>query len=639
MAENTALYQTTHQKESKRFFEKWAGHGELIAAGVSGILILIGWILNDDSMWSIPLFILAFIIGGYAKAKEGIEETISSKTLNVELLMIFAAIGSAIIGYWAEGAILIFIFSLSGALETYTSNKSKKDLTALMSIAPDEATLIEDDGSTMIIAASKLTPGDRIMIKAGERIAADGVIISGKTSIDESALTGESIPQEKSKGADVFAGTVNLNGSLTVEVSKHNEETLFRKIVKLVESAQESVSPSQAFIEKFEGVYVKGVLITVAILMILPYFVLGWSMNETFYRAMVFMVVASPCALVASIMPAALSLISNGARNGMLVKGSIFLEKLGTSNIIAFDKTGTITSGKPAVEKIMVSSNQDEKEFYSALYQIESQSNHPLAQAISDFAKKHDAAFISGVMIEEASGFGVKAQMNGETWRIGKKDFAGHAAIDHDMAQKGEELLHAGYTVVYVQKDDQVVGCLGLKDQIRPEAKKMIQELNGLGIQTVMLTGDQQKTAEIIAKEAGIQTVVAECLPDQKVNEVSRLKNRFGSIIMVGDGINDAPALATADVGVAMGGGTDVALETADLILMKNNLNNLTKMIRLSRKMNRIIKQNIIFSLSVICLLICANFLQVLDLPFGVIGHEGSTILVILNGLRLLRAS
>ncbi|MGA3878675.1 heavy metal translocating P-type ATPase [Bacillus pumilus] len=639
MNENTALYQTTNQKESKWSLHQWAQHGELIAAGISGILILVGWMLKDESMWSIPLFILAFIIGGFAKAKEGIEETISSKSLNVELLMIFAAIGSAIIGYWAEGAILIFIFSLSGALETYTSNKSKKDLTALMSIAPDEATFIEEDGTTIQVAASSLTPGDRIMIKAGERIAADGVILSGRTSVDESALTGESVPQEKGQGEDVFAGTVNLNGSLTVEVTKHNEETLFHKIIKLVESAQESVSPSQAFIEKFEGVYVKGVLITVAILMVLPHFVLGWSMSETFYRAMVFMVVASPCALVASIMPAALSLISNGARNGMLVKGSVFLEKLGTSSMIAFDKTGTITSGKPAVEQVVIAKGQEEAAFYQALYQIESQSNHPLAKAISDMAQEQQIERSAHVTIEETSGFGVKAQLNGETWRIGKKDFAGKASMDREIEETGEHLSEKGYTVVYVQKDQEVVGCLGLKDQIRPEAKKMIQELNDLGIQTVMLTGDQQKTAEAIAQEAGIQKVVAGCLPDEKVHEVNQLKKHGNSIIMVGDGINDAPALATADVGVAMGGGTDVALETADLILMKNNLNNLTKMIRLSRKMNRIIKQNIIFSLTVICLLICANFLQVLDLPFGVIGHEGSTILVILNGLRLLRAS
>ncbi|MFS0654346.1 heavy metal translocating P-type ATPase [Bacillus sp. 179-C3.3 HS] len=639
MNENAAVYQTTNQKEQNRFLHQWRQNGELIAAGISGILILIGWFLNDHSMWSIPLFILAFVIGGFAKAKEGIEETIASKTLNVELLMIFAAIGSAIIGYWAEGAILIFIFSLSGALETYTSNKSKKDLTALMSIAPDEATLLKEDGTTVQIAVASLTPGDRIMVKAGERIAADGVILSGRTSVDESALTGESVPQEKSQGDEVFAGTVNLNGSLTVEVTKHNEETLFHKIIKLVKSAQESVSPSQAFIERFEGAYVKGVLITVAILMVVPHFALGWSMSETFYRAMVFMVVASPCALVASIMPAALSLISNGARNGMLVKGSVFLEKLGTSTMIAFDKTGTITSGKPAVEKVSIAKGQDEASFYQALYQIERQSNHPLAKAISEMAKDHQVAQTVDVTIEETSGFGVKAQLNGDMWRIGKKDFTREASIHPEIETDGEDLSAQGYTVVYVQKNEQVVGCLGLKDQIRPEAKNMIRELNELGIQTVMLTGDQQKTAEVIAKEAGIQTVVAECLPDQKVHEVNRLKKQGDSIIMVGDGINDAPALATADVGVAMGGGTDVALETADLILMKNNLNNLTKMIRLSRKMNRIIKQNIIFSLTVICLLICANFLQVLDLPFGVIGHEGSTILVILNGLRLLRAS
>ncbi|MCY8273509.1 HAD-IC family P-type ATPase, partial [Bacillus sonorensis] len=365
--------QSKHQHTLFRF-QNVKEHGELAAALLSGILIAAGWLCSGHETLSIALFLSAFCIGGFAKAKEGILETLSEKTLNVELLMIFAAVGSALIGYWAEGAILIFIFSLSGALETYTLNKSKRDLTSLMKLEPEEAVLLDGAGQRKV-AAAELKAGDLIMVKPGERVAADGDIESGQTSIDESALTGESIPVEKTAGDPVFAGTVNLNGSLTVRVKKANEDSLFKKIIKLVESAQNSVSPSQAFIERFENMYVKGVLLAVGLLLFLPHYLLGWSWSETFYRAMVFMVVASPCALVASIMPAALSLISNGARNGLLVKGSVFLEKLGNSKIVAMDKTGTITNGKPAVENMILAEGMDENEYLEAAAAIEKQSN------------------------------------------------------------------------------------------------------------------------------------------------------------------------------------------------------------------------------------------------------------------------
>ncbi|MER0468072.1 metal-transporting ATPase PfeT [Bacillus cabrialesii subsp. cabrialesii] len=616
--------------------KKWLQHAELIAALVSGALILAGWLLSGHQVVSITLYLLAFVIGGFAKAKEGIEETLESKTLNVELLMIFAAIGSALIGYWAEGAILIFIFSLSGALETYTMNKSSRDLTSLMKLEPEEATLMVN-GETKRVPVADLQAGDMIVIKPGERVAADGVIESGSTSLDESALTGESMPVEKNTGDAVFTGTVNRNGSLTVRVTKANQDSLFRKIIKLVESAQNSVSPAQAFIERFENAYVKGVLIAVGLLLFVPHFALGWSWSETFYRAMVFMVVASPCALVASIMPAALSLISNGARSGMLVKGSVFLEQLGAVQMVAFDKTGTVTKGQPAVETIRIAKGFSETEVLEAVYAIETQSSHPLAQAITTYAESRGVNQSGYISIEETSGFGVTAEVSGAKWKIGKAGFIGGQMAAQFIDQTASDVIQSGHTIVFVKKDDQIAGCIALKDQIRPEAKEVMEELNRLGIKTAMLTGDHEDTAQAIAKEAGMTTVAAECLPDQKVNEIKRLKEEFGTIAMVGDGINDAPALKAADVGIAMGGGTDVALETADMVIMQNDLKKLVNMCRLSRKMNRIIKQNIVFSLAVICLLICANFLQVMELPFGVIGHEGSTILVILNGLRLLK--
>ncbi|MEC3695252.1 metal-transporting ATPase PfeT [Bacillus subtilis] len=637
MNEQVIVQRDPHEplKTDKRE-KNWAQHAELIAALVSGALILAGWLLSGYQVLSIILFLLAFVIGGFAKAKEGIEETLESKTLNVELLMIFAAVGSALIGYWAEGAILIFIFSLSGALETYTMNKSSRDLTSLMQLEPEEATLMVN-GETKRVPVSDLQAGDMIVIKPGERVAADGIIESGSTSLDESALTGESMPVEKNTGDTVFTGTVNRNGSLTVRVTKANEDSLFRKIIKLVESAQNSVSPAQAFIERFENAYVKGVLIAVALLLFVPHFALGWSWSETFYRAMVFMVVASPCALVASIMPAALSLISNGARNGMLAKGSVFLEQLGSVQMIAFDKTGTVTKGQPAVETIRIAEGFSEAEVLEAVYAIETQSSHPLAQAITAYAESRGVNQSGYISIEETSGFGVMAEVSGAKWKVGKAGFIGEEMAAQFMKQTASDVIQSGHTIVFVKKDDQIAGCIALKDQIRPEAKEVMEELNRLGIKTAMLTGDHEDTAQAIAKEAGMTTVVAECLPDQKVNEIKRLKEEFGTIAMVGDGINDAPALKAADVGIAMGGGTDVALETADMVLMKNDLKKLVNMCRLSRKMNRIIKQNIVFSLAVICLLICANFLQVMELPFGVIGHEGSTILVILNGLRLLK--
>ncbi|MCM3441728.1 heavy metal translocating P-type ATPase [Metabacillus halosaccharovorans] len=627
------------ESNKNQFYTKWVEHIELINALISGILIGIGWYLNSqgNEKVAIPLFILAFVIGGFAKAKEGIEETIAERTLNVELLMIFAAIGSAIIGYWAEGAILIFIFALSGALETYTMNKSQREISALMSLQPEEALLITN-GKERRVHVSTLTIGDTILVKPGERIATDGYILSGKTSIDQSAITGESMPVEKELNDEVYAGTVNGNGSITVSVTKKSTETMFQKILDLVQSAQSEKSPSQQFIEKFEGTYVKAVLMMVALMMVLPHYLLGWSWNETIYRALVLMVVASPCALVASIMPATLSAISNGARKGLLFKGGMHLERLSKTNVVVFDKTGTLTKGEPEVTDILTLEDVDLQEFYEAVLSIENQSNHPLAKAIvAKINQDFPTEVAKMTSVDEKSGFGVKANIHGVQWKIGKADFVGRDAADTFHIGINTTLSKDGKTIVYVQLEDEIIGIIALKDVVRDEAKATIRKLQNNGIKAVMLTGDSVETAEAISKELNIDIFKGECLPEDKVTEIKLLKEKYGNVTMIGDGINDAPALATADVGIAMGEGTDVALETADIVLMKNELSKLTSAFTLSKQMNRIVKQNIVFSMSIIALLICSNFFQVLDLPLGVIGHEGSTILVILNGLRLLR--
>ncbi|GGE78869.1 heavy metal translocating P-type ATPase [Priestia taiwanensis] len=629
-----------HATQKESFLKRISPHTELICAIICGILILIGWIISKsgNETASIACYILAFLIGGYAKAKEGIEDTIEEKSLNVEMLMIFAAIGSSIIGFWAEGAILIFIFALSGALETYTMNKSNKEISSLLDLQPQEATRITDGIETKV-SINELVIGDLIFIKPGERIPADGKIIRGETSIDESAITGESIPTTKSIDDEIFAGTVNIRGSITVEITKHSSETLFQKIIKLVQTAQSEKSPSQLFIEKFEGTYVKVVLLVVGLMMFLPHFLFGWTWTETFYRAMILLVVASPCALVAAITPATLSAISNGARKGILVKGGVHLENLASLKAIAFDKTGTLTRGKPVVTDVHIREGTNIEEVLQLTASIEKHSTHPLADALVKYVRhQQDLPLLSLESVEDVSGFGVKSVVNGQLYKLGKADFVGKEEASSFRDGVSSALQNEGKTLVYVKDEKGILALFALKDILRDETAAAMKRLNDLGIKTIMITGDSEETAKVIAADSNIDEYYASCLPEAKVEIVKSLKEKYGNIAMVGDGINDAPALATAHVGIAMGEGTDVALETADVVLMKNELSRLAEVISLSKRMNNIIKQNIIFSLTVIALLICSNFLQFLHLPLGVIGHEGSTILVILNGLRLLKS-
>ncbi len=632
---------TSHATAEVTKSANWKEHIELVMAILSGILIVAAWLSgkNGADSISIVLYVIAFLIGGYAKAKEGIEETIENKELNVEMLMVFAAVGSALIGYWAEGAVLIFIFAVSGALETYTLNKSHKEISSLMELQPEVARLILRDGSEQSVPTDSLSVGAWLLVKAGERIPVDGIVRKGATSIDMSAINGESVPADKGIGDELFAGTVNISGVIEMEMTKPSSESLFQKIITMVQNAQSEKSPSQQFIERFEGRYVKVVLATVAIMLFLPHFLFGWDWTTTFYRAIVLLVVASPCALVASIMPATLAAVSNGAKRGVLFKGGVHLEHLSSLNAVVFDKTGTLTTGRPVVTDFLVRDGASEEAALSLLAGIESRSNHPLAAAITAYAAEKSVELRRDFQIEEIPGSGLLARLNEGEVIAGSPRFVGTSEAQAFLDGRALTLSEEGKTVVFLKDQQGILAAAALQDTLRPEAADAIRELKKTGIRTIMLTGDNEKTAHAIAAEAGVDEYTAECLPDTKVEKLKELMASYGAVGMVGDGINDAPALATATSGISMGEGTDVALETADVVLMKNDLTKLPYAIGLSRKMQRIVKQNVFFSIFVIVLLIISNFMQVVDLPFGVIGHEGSTILVILNGLRMLNTS
>lgn len=611
-------------------------HIEMIAALVSGLLTGIAWWAQSD--WanvSVALFLSAYVIGGFASAKEGLVTLVKEREFDVNLLMVLAAIGAASIGYWMEGALLIFIFALSGALETYTLAKSERDLTALMKLQPETAYLYDADGQETVVAVDTLQAGQQIIIRPGERIPADGQIIEGRSSVDQSMMTGESIPVERTVGEEVLAGTMNVGGLLIVEVSRSNAQSVFAKIVKLIEQTRNAVPKSQQWMERFEKRYAMTVLVITLLLMFVPHYLLGWSWSDTLYRAMIFLVVASPCALVASIMPALLSAISRSARKGVLFKSGMHLSMLSDVKMVVFDKTGTLTMGTPKVADIITWHGYAQAQLLQAVASVESGSNHPLAKAIVGHAKAQNLPVQRPDNFESLTGMGIAAVYQGRAWRVGKPKMFELSKQEQIIVRN---LQQQGKTVVVAACAGQVVGLITLQDQLRPETKATIDYLKQQGIRTAMLTGDHAHTAERLGRQAGVDFVYSERLPQEKVQVVEELTDKYGKVVMIGDGVNDAPALTRAPIGIAMGGiGSDVALETADIVLMQDDLNRIPMLIRTSQKLQSVVKQNIVFALAVIGLLISANFFQIMTLPLGVIGHEGSTLLVILNGLRMLR--
>lgn len=612
-------------------------HREMLLALGSGVLMLAGW---GAGAWSgtlsIALYIAAYGLGGFVKAREGLRTLFLDKDLDVNLLMIAAALGAASIGYWNEGAMLIFIFSLSGALESFASDRSRKDISALVALKPETA--LKVDGSGMrTVAVEELIIGDLVLVKPGEIIPADGVVSSGGSSVNQAAITGESIPVDKGAGDEVFAGTLNGEGALYVEVTRPAEGTLFAKIIALVEQAENEAPRTQRFIKRLEGSYAKGVVAMTAILLLSGPLLLGWSWSLTFYKAMVFLVVASPCALVSSVMPAMLSAMSRSARKGVLFKGAAYMDLLAGVKVVAFDKTGTLTSGSPVVTEVVAAEGFDRNQVLAACASAERLSEHPLARAIVSHAEEEGLELDTAEEMKALPGWGIEARIDGTVWRIGKAD-ASEPGLPDDLKESIQRLANEGNTVSVIRREDEYAGILALRDQVRPEAKQAIRQLQKLGIATAMLTGDRGETARAVAGEAGIDLVFGDLLPEDKVRHVSELRSRYGHAVMVGDGVNDAPALAAATVGIAMGDkGSGAALEVADVVLMNDNLERVAETIQLAVRARRIVMQNLTFAGAVILLLIAGNFIQGIPLPLGVVGHEGSTILVILNGLRLLR--
>lgn len=617
----------------------WERHGAAFMSALCALFIFLAWYSDQYgiAILEIPLFIVAYLIGGYQKAKEGLETLIKEHDLDVDLLMVVAAIGAASIGYWMDGAILIFIFSLSGTLEKYTMDRTNKDIQSIMELRPEEALILRDHIQEKI-QVELLQKGDLLLVKPGERIPADGIIHEGHSAINQSSITGESIPVDKFQGDEVFAGTINGHGALTIEVTKPAEATLLARIIRLVQEAQSEMPPSQLFVEKFERIYARVVIISALLLMVLPPYLFGWTWNETIYRAMIFLVVASPCALVSSIMPAILSAISNGARKGILFKGGIHLENMGGIKVVAFDKTGTLTEGQPRLTDIIPLHGQTKDELLRLSASLENLSEHPIAKAIVKTANDKHIELYEASQLQAVPGLGVHGMVNGEEYRIGKINLLENKYLSHEEQEMAERLEKQGKTIIFIQSPKKVLGILGIQDIIRPEAKEGVQTLKQMGIRVAMLTGDTYSTAQAIGEQIGVNEVYAQLLPEQKVEVVKDLGNRYGKVAMIGDGVNDAPALAASSVGIAMGAaGTDVALETANVVLMADDISKVPYAISLGRRTNRVIKQNLTFAISVVLLLVAGNFIGSINLPSGVIGHEGSTLAVILSGLRLLR--
>ena len=604
-----------------------------------GTLIILGLTASFHglNLVSVICYLAAFLIGGFHSAIEGIQETLQEQHLNVDLLMVLAAIGASIIGYWLEGALLIFIFSLSGALEEYAMAKSEKSMTELLNLQPKTATRIRD-GHYETVDVEDLAINDVIFIKKGEAVPMDAILTEGESLFDESMINGEPLPANKKVGEEIFAGSINLHQSCTATVHKNADETVMASIIRLVEEAQEQETKTSSFLNKIEDQYVKFVLVFVPLAIALFYFGFQWSWQESFYRGMILLTVMSPCALVASASPAILASLSSAAKQGILLKGGEALEQLSSIESIVLDKTGTLTKGTPTVQNAVIVT-ENEAEVHAMMYEMEIRSTHPLGKSITAYTQAYkNSDAIAFDSFEEVIGNGLVATTQGSTWKIGKlawidAEWKQHTTLASDI----EKHLEQGDIVLAIEKNGQLIGFYAITDEIKESSQAVLHYFNDENIQTIMMTGDAEATAEAVAKHLEISDYQANCLPEDKATYVKNLAEKGVSVAMVGDGINDAPALANATVGIAIGEGTALAIEASDIVLLKNNLSLIQYGHELSKKMKRIILQNIVFSLSVITILILANVFQFINLPLGVIGHEGSTILVILNGLRLLK--
>ncbi len=621
----------------------WLGENqEILFSALAGILLIIGWVggrfFQFPNSVSVAFYLAAYAFGGWEVARHALPGLLK-RQFDTDLLMLIAALGAAFLGDFAEGAFLLFLFSLGHALEERALDRARAAVSALADLSPKTA-MVRRDGQDKEVPVEELQVGETVIVRPGVRLPADGKILSGQSALDQAPITGESVPVDKAPGDSVFAGSINGQGALEVEVSKLARDNTLARVMRMVEEAEGQQSPTQQLTERFEHVFVPVVLMGTVLFIVIPP-LLGVPFEISFLRAMTILVAASPCALALGTPATVLAGIAQAARRGVLIKGGAHLENLGRLQAIAFDKTGTITHGKPEITDVVpLNDAYDDKKLLALAATMESRSAHPLAQAVVNAAKAQGLTVQESGDVEAMNGRGLRGLVKGETVYLGNLKLLEEQQItlSDSHRQAIEKLTASGKTIMALAVGKQIAGVIGLADTLRSDAASSMKALAHAGVaHTIMLTGDHEQVAQAIAQQVGLTDVQAELMPEDKVTAVRDLAARYGVVAMVGDGVNDAPALANATVGIAMGGaGTDVALETADVALMGDSLSALAFAVGLGRATRRIIKQNLAISLGVIGFLVIASILGLASMGFAVVVHEGSTIVVVLNALRLL---
>lgn len=612
----------------------------IISLGFILVAVISQLSLGEDHLLTKALYILAIIIGGFDLFKEGFSDLIKLD-FSMESLMTIAIIGAAFIGEWAEGSIVVILFAISEALERFSMDKARQSIRSLMDIAPKEA-LIRRNNVEQLVSVDKIDIDDIMIIKPGQKIAMDGLVINGHSSVNQAAITGESVPFEKQLDDEVFAGTLNEEGVLEVKVTKKVTDTTIAKIIHLVEEAQGERAPAQAFVDKFAKYYTPFIIIMALLIVVVPPLFFGGDWNKWLYQGLSILVVGCPCSLVISTPVSIVSAIGNAAKNGVLVKGGVYLEEIGHLRAIAFDKTGTLTKGKPVVTDFIATSSETDINYLSIISSLESLSQHPLASAILNEADKTNVDYKS-IQIEDfqsITGKGLTGIHQNIRYYIGSPKLFSASVIEETAVKvQYRQFQEQGKTAMYFGTDEQILGVIAVADEVRDSSAAVISELHKLSIEhTIMLTGDNTKTAESIGKQLGVTEIKGDLMPQEKLDSIKALRTTYNKVAMVGDGINDAPALAASTVGIAMGGaGTDTALETADVALMGDDLQKLPFIVRLSRQTLKVIKQNITFSLGIKLLALLLVIPGWLTLWIAIVADMGATLLVTLNGLRLMK--
>lgn len=612
----------------------------IISLGFILVAVISQLSLGEDHLLTKALYILAIIIGGFDLFKEGFSDLIKLD-FSMESLMTIAIIGAAFIGEWAEGSIVVILFAISEALERFSMDKARQSIRSLMDIAPKEA-LIRRNNVEQLVSVDKIDIDDIMIIKPGQKIAMDGLVINGHSSVNQAAITGESVPVEKQLDDEVFAGTLNEEGVLEVKVTKKVTDTTIAKIIHLVEEAQGERAPAQAFVDKFAKYYTPFIIIMALLIVVVPPLFFGGDWNKWLYQGLSILVVGCPCSLVISTPVSIVSAIGNAAKNGVLVKGGVYLEEIGHLRAIAFDKTGTLTKGKPVVTDFIATSSETDINYLSIISSLESLSQHPLASAILNEADKTNVDYKS-IQIEDfqsITGKGLTGIHQNIRYYIGSPKLFSASVIEETAVKvQYRQFQEQGKTAMYFGTDEQILGVIAVADEVRDSSAAVISELHKLSIEhTIMLTGDNTKTAESIGKQLGVTEIKGDLMPQEKLDSIKALRTTYNKVAMVGDGINDAPALAASTVGIAMGGaGTDTALETADVALMGDDLQKLPFIVRLSRQTLKVIKQNITFSLGIKLLALLLVIPGWLTLWIAIVADMVATLLVTLNGLRLMK--